>query len=81
MFSETERRVIEQAQRLVVKIQAEERRGTPVHPAGHPDCEWTLANGYPAEYVALVEALDELDAIDKSERSRYVTMLMMNDQG
>jgi len=55
-------RVIQEARRLVYKIKAEEIRGTPVHPAGHPDCPWTLADGgYPAEYAALAHALDALD--------------------
>jgi hypothetical protein len=54
-------RMIEAARRLVAKIEAEELRGTPVHPAGHPDCPWTIADGgYPAEYAALVDALDAL---------------------
>lgn len=56
--------VIREAQRLVAKIKAEELRGTPVHAqAEHP---WTLDDGgYPAEYAALVHALDALDDHDE----------------
>jgi hypothetical protein len=55
-------RVIESARKLVAKIEAEEHRGTPLHPAGHPDLPWTLAaGGYPSEYTSLVDALEELD--------------------
>jgi hypothetical protein len=59
--------VIDQARQLVAKIRAEEARGTPLHPAGHPDCPWTVADGgYPAEYVELVETLEQLDAEEKA---------------
>lgn len=59
-------RVVEHARRLIAKIKAEATRGTPVHPAGHPDCPWTLTGGgYPAEYAALANALAELDRLDR----------------
>lgn len=55
----SEQEVIRRARGLVAKIRAEEQRGTPVHPAGRPDCPWTMEDGgYPSEYVALVHALD-----------------------
>jgi|tagenome__1003787_1003787.scaffolds.fasta_scaffold18450196_1 hypothetical protein len=53
-------RVIQEARRLVAKLRAEELRGTPVHPAGHVDALWRLDDGYPAEYVALADALGRL---------------------
>jgi hypothetical protein len=56
-----EQRVIDAARRLVAKVQAEEARGTPVHPAGHPNCPWRLSDGgYPAEYAALARALERV---------------------
>lgn len=62
LVHELRERVIQEARRLVAKIKADEARGTPVHPAGHSDCRWTLdGGGYPAEYAALARALDELD--------------------
>jgi hypothetical protein len=58
---EQEQRVIYEARRLVAKIKAEEERGSPLHPAGHPDAAWRLSEGgYPAEYAALAHAIDEL---------------------
>ena len=45
--------------RLVFKIDAERRRGTPLHAKGHPDCEWD--DDYPAQ---LREARDLIDEID-----------------
>lgn len=67
-----EQRVVEAARRLLAKLLTEEDRGTPVHPAGSPECPWTLAGaGYPAEYAALADALDALD----SERVRAGVLL------
>lgn len=60
--------VIREARRLVAKIEAEESRGTPIHPAGHPEHPWRLSDGgYPAEYAALVHALEELASDDDAE--------------
>jgi len=87
-ISDTEQRVIDQARLVVAKIRAEELRGTPLQPAGESRCAWRLDDpdigGYPAEYVALANAITELDeerdAFDKAERSRQVTTWMMNNQ-
>jgi hypothetical protein len=71
---EHEGRVIREARRLMAKIEAEALRGTPVH--SHPDHPWILADGYPAEYAALADALDELDRLEKLEAERWETERM-----
>jgi hypothetical protein len=56
-------RAIRNARRLVNKIQAEATTGNPLHPRDHPDLIWTLDedDGYPQEYLSLVEALDDIE--------------------
>jgi hypothetical protein len=52
----------------MAKLRAEEVGGTPVHPTGHPRSRWTLDGGYPAQYVALAYALDDLERESRATR-------------
>jgi hypothetical protein len=57
-------RAIRNARRLTNKIHAEELAGDPIHPRGCPQLTWTLDgedDGYPQEYLSLVEALDDIE--------------------
>ena len=53
-FSRDNRKLHRALNRLLFKIDAEAARGTPLHPAGHPDHTWDAARnpGYPAELAS-----------------------------
>ena len=53
-ISQDNRKLHRALNRLLFKIDAEAVRGTPLHPAGHPDHTWDAARnpGYPAELAS-----------------------------
>jgi hypothetical protein len=59
--------VIEAAAKLVWKITACELRGDPVR-TGKDGPGWSMEDGYPAEYTALVDALEELSVDSLGDR-------------
>lgn len=44
---------------LIHRIKAEEQKGTPLHPSGHPDCLWN--KDYPAQYMAALQYVEKIN--------------------